>query len=312
MNANPVAPRRALPRRRVLATALVLALVVAAAIPSRDRSPGSPDADSGFAHVTVVGLASAADAPAPTKAPAAPPPKEPPAPAAIPAPAKSGATVDAAAADPSAKDAASQQETRAAEITIDEKGIRIEKSTDAGKRSRHIIVRGTDTDEEHESFDAFVQKQPWIVAVIFLGVALFFLVPVALIALVIWYKMRRTRMLNETLVKLAEKGIVPPAEALQAVGGSAAVAALSSLPPTTPLYEQAKAVRKRAAWSDLRKGVLMGGFGLGLVLYSLIAHGSANGFGLVLLFVGAGYVLLWFFEDRQGRASPGHGTPGGA
>ena len=40
---------------------------------------------------------------------------------------------------------------------------------------------------------------------------------VLIIALVLWYKMRKTRMLNETMLQLAEKGVVPPAEAMQAL-----------------------------------------------------------------------------------------------
>ena len=44
-----------------------------------------------------------------------------------------------------------------------------------------------------------------------------FLTPVLIIGLVIWYKLRKNRMLNETMMQLAEKGVVPPAEALQAL-----------------------------------------------------------------------------------------------
>ena len=75
-----------------------------------------------------------------------------------------------------------------------------------------------------------------------------------------------------------------------------------------PYYEQAKQVRRRAAWSDLRKGVLMGGFGLALCMYSLLEDREPNGLGLVLLFVGLGFVVLWWFEERHlvpsNRAAP--------
>ena len=47
-----------------------------------------------------------------------------------------------------------------------------------------------------------------------------FLTPILIIALIIWYKMRKNRMQNETMLKLAEKGIVPTADALQAAGAS--------------------------------------------------------------------------------------------
>ena len=57
-------------------------------------------------------------------------------------------------------------------------------------------------------------------------------------------------------------------------------------------------LRKRAAWSDLRKGVVMGAIGLGLTLHSFFNDRTTNSVGLVLLFVGLGYGLLWWFEQR--------------
>jgi hypothetical protein len=67
----------------------------------------------------------------------------------------------------------------------------------------------------------------------------------------------------------------------------------------TAALPQAVASRRRAVWSDLRKGVLLVAVGLALVLYSIIAEGDANWLGLVLLFVGTGYVVLWWLEDRH-------------
>ena len=58
------------------------------------------------------------------------------------------------------------------------------------------------------------------------------------------------------MLKLAERGVVPPAEAIAAMAPGAR-RSLGRCRSTAPLYEQAKQVRKRAAWSDLRKGVLM-------------------------------------------------------
>ena len=76
-----------------------------------------------------------------------------------------------------------------------------------------------------------------------------------------------------------------------------------------PLADQASALTRRTAWSDLRKGVLLGTVGFAFVFHGMVEEGSASWFGLVLLFVGIGYVVLWYFEDRQaatfnaGRAS---------
>jgi uncharacterized membrane protein HdeD (DUF308 family) len=72
---------------------------------------------------------------------------------------------------------------------------------------------------------------------------------------------------------------------------------------TAPLAEQARAIRKAAAWSDLRKGVLLGAVGFAITFYSMLDDASANWFGLVLLFVGIGYCVLWYFEDRQAAAA---------
>jgi 4-amino-4-deoxy-L-arabinose transferase-like glycosyltransferase len=187
-----------------------------------------------------------------------------------------------------------------AEITIDERGMRI---TKPGRGAPHVTVGG----HEYDSFEAFVEKAPWIAGLVFMTTALVFLVPLLVIILVIWYKMRRTRMMNETMLKLAERGVVPPGEAMQAIANGRPEPALQSGPATAPLYEQAKTLRRRAAWSDLRKGVILGAIGFGLTAYSMLEDGSANGLGLVLLFVGIGFVVLWYLEDRQ--AEERQGTP---
>ncbi len=143
-----------------------------------------------------------------------------------------------------------------------------------------------------------IHSEPSLALMIFGIVAVVFLSPVLVIALILWYRMRKNRMLNETMLKLAEKGVVPPAEALGALAGNPS-AAMAASPSTAPLYEQAKQLRRRAVWSDLRKGVIMGGIGLGLTFFSILDDGTPNSVGLVLLFVGIGYVVLWWFEDRQ-------------
>ena len=120
-----------------------------------------------------------------------------------------------------------------------------------------------------------------------------------IIALVIWYKLRKNRMLNETMMHLAEKGVVPPAEALQALNSGRTSAAVDAMASRAPMMEQAKALRTHAAWSDLRKGIILGAVGLGLTFFSMLDDGTPNSVGLVLLFLGVGYAVLWFFEDRQ-------------
>jgi hypothetical protein len=135
-------------------------------------------------------------------------------------------------------------------------------------------------------------------------VLLVFLVPLLIIVLLIWYKIRKNRLANETMLKLAERGVVPTAAAMDAVatGNAASVAAAAapaSAAASMPAYEHARLLHRRTVWSDLRKGVILTGIGLGLVAFSMFDDGTPNSVGLVCLFVGAGYCLLWYFEDRN-------------
>jgi hypothetical protein len=197
-----------------------------------------------------------------------------------------------------------KDEAPGTDITIDPRGIRVDK----GKKRVH--VQGFGSDHEYDSFESFVQDAPWLAGLVFMTVLLVFLVPLLIIVLLIWYKVRKTRMLNETMLKLAEKGVVPPAEAMASLNANQ----VSAGPATTPLYEQAKQMRHRAASSDLRKSVILVAIGLGLSFFSMLDDGTPNSIGLILLFLGIGYGVLWFFEDRIPAPKVG-GTvppPGGA
>jgi Domain of unknown function (DUF6249) len=173
-------------------------------------------------------------------------------------------------------------------------------SRDKGDRTKHSVRINLDgMDREYDSFDQFVGKDPALATMVIGIVFIVFLTPILFTALVIWYKVRRTRMVNETMLKMAEKGYVPSAEAMEALHAGQAGPAAAALPAGAPLLEQARSLRQRAAWSDLRKGVLMGATGLAITLFSLADDGSPNWIGLVLLFVGIGFAALWYFETRN-------------
>ncbi|MEP7183825.1 MAG: DUF6249 domain-containing protein, partial [Betaproteobacteria bacterium] len=177
------------------------------------------------------------------------------------------------------------------------------------KGGKKVEITGLGSDREFDSFGEFVHDEPALAGMVVAIVAVVFLSPVLAIALILWYRMRKARMLNDTMLTLAEKGLVPPAEALSALTGNAA-AAMATGSSTAPIYEQAKQLRRRAAWSDLRKGVIMGAIGFGLVLHSMLGDRTPNVVGLVLLFVGIGYAGLWWFEQR--RIEPKSDAGGGA
>lgn len=191
------------------------------------------------------------------------------------------------------------------------------------KGKNHIRVRGTGTDRNYDSFEQFAHDAPATALFVFLIVTVVFLVPLLIIALLIWYKIRKTRMHNETMLKLAERGVVTPAAAMEALaagsspGASFGATANPSTPEAAggaPLYDQTRRMQRRTAWSDLRKGVILTAMGLGLSAFSMFDDGTPNSVGLVLLFLGLGYCVLWFFEDRASelRRDPPAPPAGGA
>jgi hypothetical protein len=167
------------------------------------------------------------------------------------------------------------------------------------KPGKHATVR-FDSDDD---FEAISEKMPWVIGLIFLVVGSIFLTPIVLLIGIIWYKLRRARLQNEAMLALAEKGVVPPAQAAEALAAGASPA--SAAPQ---VYQQVAAVRKRAVWSDLRKGVILSTIGLALSFYELTSSGGPSWVGLVLLFVGAGYVTLWWLEGRHLDQTRGGGT----
>jgi hypothetical protein len=270
-------------RRLVLGGGVVVAMLVAASLPE------APPAR--FHALRVVALAMAADDALPAKtSPAAP------GTAAPDAAGKAGSD----GADAGDTGAASED---AATIQGDHHGIVIEK----GRKKIRIEGLGFGRDREYDSFEQFMRDAPWLAGMFFIATMAVFLVPLLIVVLLVWYKLRKNRLANETMLKLAERGVVPPAAAMDAVASGNAAAMAAAVPPAAgPAYDHARALQRRAVWSDLRKGVILSAIGVGLNFWSMFDDGTANGFGLVLLFLGLGYCVLWFFEDRN--AEP-RGTP---
>jgi hypothetical protein len=182
-------------------------------------------------------------------------------------------------------------------ITVD---ATTENSDDASEEkgtTRHGKARiSIDADDDFDPFSSQVHKNPWIIGLIFLVVGSIFLTPVVLLVGIIWYKLRKARLQNEAMLKLAETGVVPPAQAAEAL-------ALGAAPATAApqLYQQAASLRKRVAWPDLRKGIILSTLGAAFVLWEITSGSLGGGLlvGLILLFLGAGYVALWWLERRN-------------
>jgi hypothetical protein len=179
-------------------------------------------------------------------------------------------------------------------------------SEDKHAARHHSADSDDDFDVDH--FRTHLQKMPWVIGLIFLIVGSIFLTPVVLLIGIIWYKLRKTRLQNEAMLALAAKGVVPPAAAADAVATGASPANVAP-----QVYQQALALRRRVVWSDLRKGVIMTMVGLAFVFYAILANGEASWVGLILLFVGVGYLALWWLEGRhlaQTSATPAGNGPG--
>ena len=249
-----------------------------------------------FAAATVIGcgLATTATAAADDKARAV-----------VETPSKAAAGTTVTVTPPTSVTTMGPTDTEAAS-TADTTGAKTDTDTSPSKRSPrrrgHIQIGNDDFD----SFNEALHTAPWVIGLAFLVVGSIFLTPVFLLVGIIWYKLRKTRLQNEAVLKLAEKGAMAPDQAVDAVmsGMTPEVAAASAAAPlaassATPVYQQAVISRRRAVWSDLRKGVILTAVGLSFVFYSMVESSSANWLGLVLMFLGLGYILLWWFEDRH-------------
>ena len=185
--------------------------------------------------------------------------------------------------------------------TPDDKDSSSEETGKKGKRARARVR--IDKDPDFEDFTTVMRTAPWIVGLIFLVVGSIFLTPVILLVGIVWYKLRKTRLQNEAWLKLAEKGVMPPGQAAEAIASGLpppeAPQTQAAAAPTGSVIQQAVATRRRAVWSDLRKAVVMITIGLAFSAYSLFNDREANWIGLVLLFLGMGYLALWWLEDRQ-------------
>ena len=98
--------------------------------------------------------------------------------------------------------------------------------------------------------------------------------PITLVGLILWYKSRKTRMIHETAIRLVETGQPVPPELFMGAD---------------------------EPFSDLRRGVVLVALGLGLAVF-MYQMDKPWSLGLIPLFMGAGYLLVWKLEESKTKA----------
>jgi len=105
-----------------------------------------------------------------------------------------------------------------------------------------------------------------------------FFLPVCVVALVMYYRHRRSVMLHDTLRLMIEKGAAIPPELLQ--------------PPV-----QFNLIRKG---NDLRTGMILVGIGLGFLLIQVFDRQEHVGsVGFIPLFIGVAFLISWKLSQKS-------------
>lgn len=99
--------------------------------------------------------------------------------------------------------------------------------------------------------------------------------PMIVVALVLHYKTRKDRLVHETILSLAEKGV--------------------PIPPELIVTPQAPPVRVRVR-SDLKTGILVLAAGAGISLYFFESNTQAVSLGFIPMLIGLGYIVAWKIE----------------
>ena len=109
-----------------------------------------------------------------------------------------------------------------------------------------------------------------------IGIILGVLMPVMLVGIILWYKARRNQLLHATALTLVEKGQPVPPELF---------------------------VDQREPHSNLRRGVVLVMVGIGICLALYLYELKFWTFGIIPLFVGVGYLIVWKMESTGQNAT---------
>jgi hypothetical protein len=137
-------------------------------------------------------------------------------------------------------------------------------------RAHHPVGQVTINQGPHESGPTLPE-----LAII---VSMTFFLPVCIVALVTYYRHRRSVMLHDTLRLMIEKGAAIPPELLQ--------------PPV-----RFNLIRKG---NDLRTGMIFAGIGLGLLLIRMFDdHADVGAVGFIPLFIGVAFLISWKLTQKS-------------
>ena len=110
----------------------------------------------------------------------------------------------------------------------------------------------------------------------------FFVMVFALFAVPAYLRFRQRRIMHETIRLMVEKGQPIPPELF---------------------------IEKPAKRSDLRRGIVLCGLGLGLVVFFLCVSPNVWGIGAIPFFLGVGHLVAWRLERGKEAAAAGGVSP---
>jgi len=122
-----------------------------------------------------------------------------------------------------------------------------------------------------------------IMAIAIVSILVSFGLPVLIVAITLFYKLRREQMIHDTIARLAEKGLPVPPELLARPA-------------------QAPGIR------DLRSGLILLGVGIGIVVFFLQVAPDNWAIGLIPGLIGVAFLITWAVDRKPAKErEPGAG-----
>ncbi len=181
----------------------------------------------------------------------------------------------------------SQQQTETAEASESDISIAAEIN---GEDKEYELLRRLNPDHLHEFLierERLHLENPHVDWNGILGIIAVFSMPIIIVALVAFFSFRQKQVLHGTLSKMVEKGM--------------------EIPPQ--LLEPKKKTRGRRPNADLRYGIILCAIGFGVILVFMVNQKEGWSLGLIPLFIGVAYLLLWKLEGKPRPATEEKGLP---